>query len=572
MIRSIRASDARFRSLALEPGFNLVVAERADEASAIDSTNGLGKTSLIQLMHFALGAAGTGKPTPVPFVEALSGWTFYFTLMVDGHEVELERCTTTPNEVRLTGAPDAWSTYGTKKDSVLTLKINAWRKLLGRTVYGLTGEPDEPTFRTLIASSIRYEDNHFSDLIAVHSRTTNAKKAIVGAWLLGLPWELTAKHDRVKRAQKKSRRPDNGKRSSELLAEEARLVASIDLLTQEQAAFGIAQQASLTIERVEVLSREINTLNDALYSAKTALADYRESLETLNTNVPEVDIAALYNEAKAWLPTKVSARLQEVHQFHKTLIANRAEFLATEMTALERQVDENQRRVLALDLERRPLVAALASESVVEQYIALGRSILREESELERVRQELTDIRELQAQKDSFVDQQAAIQKQMRLAHEEHAKQRSYAQQLFSRFMAQAFHEKSVLIIDDESPTFTYRADVPSIGSGGVQQMAVACFDLVVARLLHERGIGPNLLVHDSRMFAHMDPRQRAGILFTAHKEASKLGYTYVALMNEHELADAREEIHTFDPDSYIRLKLVDHTDSGSLFGMRFGK
>lgn len=575
MIRSIRASDPRFHALELQPGLNLVVAQKSEEATSTDSTNALGKTSLVELMHFALGASGKGTPKPVPFVEALTGWSFCYELQIGEHRVELERSVDDPGWVRLTSAPEEWDVYGQRNDNVLTIKNDDWIKLLGGEVYELTGAKSEPSFRQLIAQAIRYDDFHFESVLAVHHKSTSVQGAIWGAWLLGLPWELPASYERLAKAQKaqkatKTRAASEARARNELLAEKARLTARIDELQREQAAFGIARQADLTIERIDELTREFNRLNDEVYSDQSLLKDYNESLASLDKTIPDAQISALYREAEIWLPDKVAQRLEDVRSFHRTLVKNRAAFLETEMKSLEHRISENKRAALAVDLERRPLMQALASEDVIQQYIELGRAVIREEAALLALKTKLGELRSTQEQADEFERKKAEVLQAIETAHDEYSKTRSHAQQLFSRFVDLAFHEEGRLVIDDMSHKFSFEPQLPSIGSGGVKQLAVACFDLVVARLLHEREVGPQLLVHDSRMFAQMDPRQLAGILRIAYEESTELGYTYVALLNQAEFDAAKPDLDFENPDAFIRLQLWDHDEEGSLFGFRF--
>jgi len=56
MIHRVSSSDPRFRTVHLSAGLNIVLAERTDGSSDKDSRNGLGKTSLIEIIHFCLGA------------------------------------------------------------------------------------------------------------------------------------------------------------------------------------------------------------------------------------------------------------------------------------------------------------------------------------------------------------------------------------------------------------------------------------------------------------------------------------------------------------------------------------
>mgnify|MGYP006310457889 CR=1 FL=1 len=55
MIYSVKSDKPSFRTIEFQPGFNVVLAERTKESTIKDSRNGLGKSTLIEIIHFCLG-------------------------------------------------------------------------------------------------------------------------------------------------------------------------------------------------------------------------------------------------------------------------------------------------------------------------------------------------------------------------------------------------------------------------------------------------------------------------------------------------------------------------------------
>lgn len=70
-LRQLSANQPGFKNVSFRDGFNIVVAERTKESTKKDSRNGLGKSTLIELIHFCLGK-GTQKGQ-VPVVERPQG-------------------------------------------------------------------------------------------------------------------------------------------------------------------------------------------------------------------------------------------------------------------------------------------------------------------------------------------------------------------------------------------------------------------------------------------------------------------------------------------------------------------
>lgn len=56
MIRRVYASDKRFKSVEFTNGLNIVLAEQSANSDSKDTRNGVGKTTLIHVIDFCLGA------------------------------------------------------------------------------------------------------------------------------------------------------------------------------------------------------------------------------------------------------------------------------------------------------------------------------------------------------------------------------------------------------------------------------------------------------------------------------------------------------------------------------------
>ena len=75
MISKIYANDKRFKPVKFEKGLNLIVADRQQGSSDKDSRNGIGKTTLINILNFCLGSDLNKKILPV---DSINDWEFLF--------------------------------------------------------------------------------------------------------------------------------------------------------------------------------------------------------------------------------------------------------------------------------------------------------------------------------------------------------------------------------------------------------------------------------------------------------------------------------------------------------------
>ena len=89
MIVAVRCNMPSFRAVEFDQGFNVVLADRTKESISTDSRNGLGKTTLIEIIHFCLGSHTRGNQGLV--ATHLKGWSFSLEMRIDGREFIVTR-------------------------------------------------------------------------------------------------------------------------------------------------------------------------------------------------------------------------------------------------------------------------------------------------------------------------------------------------------------------------------------------------------------------------------------------------------------------------------------------------
>ena len=82
MIHSITANHSSFNPVEFTPGLNVILADRTETSTQKDTRNGLGKSTLIEIIHFCLGSnvqRGQGLS-----IEPLRGWEFTLEITLAG--------------------------------------------------------------------------------------------------------------------------------------------------------------------------------------------------------------------------------------------------------------------------------------------------------------------------------------------------------------------------------------------------------------------------------------------------------------------------------------------------------
>jgi uncharacterized protein YydD (DUF2326 family) len=97
MIERVWSDLATFKEARFDAGFNVVLADTAEDSKETESTNGLGKTTLIRIIHFCLGSdLARDKALNHP---DLAGVMFGLDLQLGEAFVTVSRNTATPKEI-----------------------------------------------------------------------------------------------------------------------------------------------------------------------------------------------------------------------------------------------------------------------------------------------------------------------------------------------------------------------------------------------------------------------------------------------------------------------------------------
>ena len=104
MIRSISADRPSFNKVTFKDGLNVVLATRTKKSDKKDSTNGLGKSTLVDILHFCLGGKRSGALSD----SALEGWTFTVNMDIGGRVYSVSRTATNYAKIRVEGDCSGW--------------------------------------------------------------------------------------------------------------------------------------------------------------------------------------------------------------------------------------------------------------------------------------------------------------------------------------------------------------------------------------------------------------------------------------------------------------------------------
>ena len=582
MIHSITCDKSSFKNIEFKPGFNVILAERTKESTQKDSRNGLGKSTLVEIIHFCLGG-NKGVTLSKP---ALDNWTFTMDVDLAGKRYSVTRNTSNTNKIIINGDCNDWpiKPENDKKTGEQIIPVRDWNRLLGVLIFGLQTSYGDfkyaPTFRSLISYFIRKngQSGAFLNPFQQYKAQHEWDKQVNNSFLLGLGWEYASKlqvlKDRVKVLDQIKQEAKSGIISTligtigELEALKVRQESHVRKEEEDLANFRVHPQYNIIVAEANDITQKVHDLVNQNINDKRLLEYYEESLKEEIDTAPE-SVTHIYQEAGITLPGLVKKRLEDVMIFHKQVIINRKEFLIFEIERNKNEIAKREQKIQDISSKRSELMLILQKHGALEEYTQLQNNHQKNVAELEDIRIRLRNLKKFEEGKSAITVEQELLRQQTTIDLNERQSQREQAILLFNSNSEALYKAPGTLSIDISKTGFKFDVKIERSGSHGIGNMKIFCYDLMLAQIWSKRSKSPIFLIHDSIIFADVDERQKALALELADREAKRLGFQYICTMN----SDAIPE-NDFNPEykfgNYIRKIFTDATEDGGLLGIRF--
>lgn len=478
MIKKLSANHSSFKTVEFSAGLNVVWADRAQESTKRDSRNGLGKSTLIEIIHFCLGArASKGKGL---LVEALKGWEFTLELEVGGKPFSVTRCVDDHNLFFVEGDIANWPIKPKKKKSEFAYGLREWNALLGNLFYGLPTESDakyQPTFRSLISYSIRRGKDAFTTPFEYYRKQVEWDKQVNNGFLLGLAWrdaaELQFLKDRKKGLENLKKAAKIGVVKGfvgslgELEARRVRLQKKVDLEAANLASFKVHPQYEEIRMQANHLTEKIHEVANKNLIDQRMLSLYEKSLAEEDAPVPNV-IDKLYADAGVVLPGVTLRRIEDVRAFHHHIIENRRNFLVAEVSRLKRDVLAREQIIKEKTSQRATVMEVLQSHGALEEYTLIQKRHLETLNELNSITSSIENLKSCDTGLSQLKIDQEVMRQKARRDYEERHEIWEKAIELFNNYSERLYSVPGRLVIDVAAAGFKFDVEIERSNSTGL--------------------------------------------------------------------------------------------------------
>ena len=584
MIHRLRSSDPRFKTLRFRPGMNVLLAEKDPAAQSTDTRNGAGKTSVIELVHFLLGAEWERGADPAIVDDV-------FSLEFDSgpDRVAVSRSGRHPSRVHFHGKTDFshWPIQPERRNESLSMRVDDWNAVLGQLAFALPAQHHEdrfrPKFRGLFSYFVRrVKDGAFAHPHAIHSKQRVWDQQVAVTYLLGLDWTIPRDMERI-RTKERLRRElrkallggEDPKVARDYIPDSAALRTRLQLaenraqsLKESLGSFRVVEEYHELESEASRIQTETSVISDQNTIDRQILADLEHALSAEAPPGSE-HLQRIYQEAGLVLPPEALRRFDDVRAFHDSVIRNRRAYLEAEIRTTRQRIADREGTQRRLDARRSQILGILQSSGALDTFTQLQEEFARLQAQVEQLRTKYDDALNFESIGREVAIEGARLESRLAVNQLEQSAQIGRAVTIFGEISRELYTNAGQLIVSKSLSGAPIRIEIPRQDSEGVEKMQIFCFDLMMAQLMNEREIGPGFLIHDSHMFDGVDARQISRALSVAQQKSAELGLQYITMMN----TDIAAEVATegFDVKAVAMSTVLSDQENGGLFGKPFG-
>jgi uncharacterized protein YydD (DUF2326 family) len=578
MLKRVRSDIPTFNEIPLQGGMNIILADRAEDSDETESTNGLGKSTFVRIVHFCLGADFSREK--VLNHPELKGATFFLDFHWNGLECTVSRSTTREKHIRVTsgfleGLEIERADLGA---DVAEISLEDWKAVLAERYYPESAVGQfkfSPSFRDLAVYLFRLGKSAYVDPQNAFQNQSGASKRLCVSFLLRLNWAQqreieaqTQRRERNKAAIEALRAAEESQAIQSIGDLEARRVASELALRRKKDEvdnFNVRSDYREIEESLHSLDRRIHDLINENFSDRRLLDYYRDSAKAMPDADPERPLAIL-RDAGAVFKEEALRTIDDVSRFHRDVYRNREEFLKDEIRRISVDIEKRTGEVDRLSVDKTRLLKILNSSGAIETLIELQRSYADLNAQREVLVSKIDERKKFDRLDDELAVSISKLRALLKSDLDDRRQSVDEVRALFAEYTAALYGVAGRLSVDVGRAGYRFSFIIDREGSDGVGQMVVFCFDLAVATIWSKLNLGFGTLIHDSTLFADVDPRQVATALKLAEQKSKEFGFQYICCLNSGLVAG---KDFGFDIDPLVRVRLTDDSPKGRLLGMR---
>lgn len=591
MILSIDSSLKTFKRVDFHQGLNVLLSDTSPEASQKKTRNSAGKTSLVDIIHFLLGSDCDKKS--IFRTDKLVDHTFSGMFNFSGNELSVERGGKIPSRIFLLKGFDGCKDLPIKIDKKTErpyLSNENWKLFLGSRLFFLPSNQEgtvfsqsyTPSFRSMLSYFIRRQNSG-----GFISPERQAEKQQRWDWqenlsfLFDLDWNISFEFQKV--------------RARESSLEELKKSAKDGVFGDVIGNVGeLRSKVTVAEKRTRVRMEQLNSfqVNDSYKELSTRAANCKTQMQAISRNtvslkenlnhleevlatevVQDTDyLLKAYSSVGVELPGVALKRLEDVRGFYDSVVKNRKSHLNGEVSEISRKIKENELKAQALDDDRSQILKVLESQGALEDFLSLQKELAEMEAETANLKERFKTAEILEGEKTELDIDRGNLHRRLQQDYRERQEILDKIILLVTEAISELYDDREGrfdISATDRGPEFNI--SIEGDRGGGIASMEIFCFDLAILKYNYEKKRGPGFLVHDSHLFDGVDERQISRALSLGLEATENKNLQYIVTMNSDIYGRLPVSKSIDEAKHVLKTRLSDESESGGLFGFRFG-
>jgi len=510
----IISSESRIiREIRFHRGLNLVVDESENQITG----NGVGKTTVLKLVDFCLGA--NPKHIYVDPESKNQEYKLVKDFLVDNKV--LVTLNLVDDLVNVSRRIVLRRNFLSRKEIVREINGKAYTEdefeiHLGRSIFE-ESLPSKPTFRQIISHNIRYKDESINNTLkTLDTHTTDAEYEALYLYLFGCEFTKgNSKQELLSRIKQEVSYKNRLERNQTRTAYESALNlinGDIEILNKRKVSFNLNENLEKELNQLNSVKYEVNKLSSRIGKLSIRRELIREAEVELRSNKSEIDLRQLeliYEQATNRI-ANIQKSFSELVRFHNEMIEEKVKFMTKELPALESSIDQlnmSLKRLLAEEKQLSDSISKSDSFGELEEVISDLAEKHRKKGEYESMVQQLTEV---ESNIKDYTGQLNEIDEELFNSDFEKVVKRQLDKfnRHFATISSELYNEQYAIkhdIVRNTKGQMLYKfSSFNANMSSGKKQGEISCFDIAYTLFADEENI-PSLhfLLNDKKELMH---------------------------------------------------------------------
>lgn len=565
----LRANQDTFHTIPFNPtGVSIIRAIKVSEDKK-GTYNSTGKSLLIFLIHFCLGASENNE-----LKEKLPEWEFYLDIEIEGIPYTITRNTWNQKIIKL-------------NDTEYTI-AEFTKFLQSKVFFNIPDKFKYLSFRSLIPRFIRPQKASYDSYNCFLKDEKEYQEILNNSFLLGLNIEKIDRKRELKedidntRTNKLNIEKDPVMKefftaesdSKRIDIEILNLDKRIKQLSLNISNFKVAEDYDSIKKEADEISTQLAHLKNKRTLIASSINNIKRSSE-IKSDLKANDIKKLFEEANVLLSDSIKKRFDDVETFNRKLLTNRSARLLEERKKFEKQLSETEVKIQTLGKLEDEKLYLLKSTGSLDEYAKLNEQYSQLTVKLDKLKVYRDLMNQYKSKIDEIKEDFARENRETNeyLRNNEELKNKNI--QVFSSFADQFYANKpaGIIIENNEGENqnrFKIEATIDSDSGDGVNNVKIFCFDWTLLKNQNNHNV--KFIFHDSRLISEIDPRQIATMFQIANFNSNEFGFQYIISANQKELDAIKLVFSDQEYQDYIEKnvieELTDKSDESKLLGI----